>query len=63
MYSQGGSAQVGTEIEVGDALGNCEGLHIRVFGDGQQYMVDVSHGAECPLSLPFFPCMQYGPDF
>jgi myo-inositol-hexaphosphate 3-phosphohydrolase len=39
---------VGSNLLVDANLGDCEGLHLRVKGDGQSYFVQVSQGMNAP---------------
>lgn len=44
MNTKGGSAQVGTPLNVGESLGDCEGIYVRACGDGQPYIVQLTQG-------------------
>ncbi len=46
VNTKGGSAQVGTPLNVGASLGDCEGIYLRACGDGQPYIVQLMQG-EC----------------
>ena len=49
IHSRGGYAQVGTQLQPADAqaLVGCEGLVLRLAGDGQAYSVLLTTGASC----------------
>ena len=49
IHSRGGYAQAGTQLQPGDAqaLAGCEGLVLRLAGDGQAYSVLLTTGKPC----------------
>ncbi|CAL8469928.1 g9470 [Coccomyxa elongata] len=42
VNTKGGSAQVGTPLNVGASLSDCEGIYLRACGDGQPYIVQLT---------------------